>query len=193
MHSQVNRALGTKLFMSRILRNPRQLGAVAPSSSHLCALLARHASIDDESPIVELGGGSGALTHALLEAGIHPSRIYVVELDHILANYLKSALPGVTIIQGDAARLGEILPPDILGKVRRVVSGIPMTNLPESVRRQILKSCFDVMTPEGAYLQYTYSPLSSINHKAYRLKKKRLGTSFFNLPPAIVWQYTKEI
>lgn len=192
MHSHVDRTLGTKLFMQRVLRNPRQLGAVLPSSRHLCALLARHAFVDDDSPIIELGGGSGALTRALMEAGIRPSRIYVIELDLTLANYLKSALPGVTVIHGDAARLREILPADVLGKVRRVISGIPMINLPEAVRRKILESCFDIMAVDGAYLQYTYSPLSSINHKTYQLKKKRLGTSFFNLPPATVWQYTKE-
>ena len=29
--------------------------------------------------------------------------------------------------------------------------------------------------------------------KVYQLNKKRLGTVFLNLPPATVWQYTKQI
>lgn len=192
MESYIDTALGTKLFILRALRNPRQLGAVAPSSRHLGALLARHAAVDNESPIVELGGGSGALTRAMIKAGINPARIYVIELDPTLATYLKTALPHVNVIHGNAAELGKILPPEVIGKVRRIVSGLPMINIPEQVRRQILDSCFEIMMPEGAYLQYTYSPLSSINSRAYCLTKKRLGTIFLNLPPATVWQYTRK-
>lgn len=192
MQAQADVSLGTKLFILRALRNPRQLGAVAPSSRHLGALLAKHAAVDDVSPIVELGGGSGSLTRSLIKAGIDPARIYVIELDKTLAAYLRSALPQTNIIHGNASELGKILPSEILGKVHRIVSGLPMINMPESVRRQILESCFDIMAPGGAYLQYTYSPRSSIDAQTYQLTKKRLGTIFLNLPPATVWQYTKE-
>lgn len=191
MQIHINSTLGTKLFILRALRNPRQLGAVAPSSRHLGALLARSAAFDDESPIVELGGGSGSLTRALIKAGIEPSRIYVIELDFELASYLTTAIPQVNVIHGNAAELSQILPAEIIGKVQRIVSGLPMINIPEPIRRQILESCFQVMAPGGAYLQYTYSPRSSINAEAYQLNKKRLGTTFLNLPPATIWQYTK--
>lgn len=192
MHLQINHSLGTKLFLLRVLRNPRQLGAVAPSSRHLGALLAKHAAFDNDSPIVELGGGSGSLTRALIKAGIDPARIYVIELDPELANYLKVAMPLVNVIQGNAADLATILPSHIIGRVNRIVSGLPMINIPQPVRQQILESCFQIMVPGGAYLQYTYSPRSSIDAKFHQLNKKRLGTVFRNLPPATVWQYTKQ-
>lgn len=191
MQLQSNVSLGTKLFLLRALKNPRQLGAVAPSSRHLGAFLARHAAIDDTSPIVELGGGSGSLTRSLIKAGIDPARLYVVELDKALASYLKTALPQVHIIHGNAAHLAKILPPEIIGKVHRIVSGLPMINIPAAIRGEILESCFEIMAPGGAYIQYTYSPRSSINTETYGLKKKRLGTIFLNLPPASIWQYTK--
>jgi len=192
MQAQINNALVTKLFLLRALRNPRQLGAVAPSSRHLGALLAKCASFDNESPIVELGGGSGSLTRALIKAGIDPARLYVIELDPELASYLKDALPHINVIQGNATDLEHILPAHVIGKVSRIVSGLPMINIPHPVRQQILESCFKIMVPEGAYLQYTYSPLSSIDTKVYQLNKKRLGTVFLNLPPATIWQYTKQ-
>jgi phosphatidylethanolamine/phosphatidyl-N-methylethanolamine N-methyltransferase len=191
MQAQTDASLGTKLFILRALKNPRQLGAVAPSSRHLGAFLARHTIIDDISPIIELGGGTGALTRVLINTGLDPKRLYVIELDLALAAYLKSALPQVNVIHGNAAELDQILPPEVIGKVQRIVSGLPMINMPEIIRRKILECCFNVMTPEGAYLQYTYSPRSSIDAKAYHLKKKRLGTIFRNLPPATIWQYTK--
>ncbi len=192
MQAYTDTNLGTKLFLLRALRNPRQLGAIAPSSRHLGALLARHAAVDDHSPIVELGGGSGSLTRAMIKSGIAPERIYVIELEPTLATYLKTALPNVNVIHGNATDLRKILPPEVLGKVHRVVSGLPMINMPEAVRGEILESCFDIMAPGGAYLQYTYSLRSSINDKVYGLTKKRLGTIFLNIPPATVWQYTRE-
>lgn len=193
MQAQINHSLGTKLFFSRVIRNPRQLGAFAPSSRQLGALFAKHAAVDEDSPIVELGGGTGSLTRALIKAGINPSRIYVVELDPELANYLKAAIPGVHVIQGDAAELAHILPAHVVGKVKRIVSGLPMINIPQPIRERIVKSIFEVMVPGGAYLQFTYSPLSSIDAESYQLIKKRLGTAFFNIPPATVWQYQKQV
>jgi phosphatidylethanolamine/phosphatidyl-N-methylethanolamine N-methyltransferase len=192
MQAQISKTFEMKLFFLRALRNPRQLGAVAPSSRQLGAFMARHAAVDDTSPIVELGGGTGSLTQALINAGINPSRIYVIELDPALAAYLKRTLPHVHVIQGDAAELDKILPSSIIGRIPRIVSGLPMINIPEPIRRKIIESSFKVLAPSGAYLQYTYSPRSSINSKAYHLAKKRLGTIFLNLPPATVWQYTKE-
>jgi phosphatidylethanolamine/phosphatidyl-N-methylethanolamine N-methyltransferase len=129
----------------------------------------------------------------LIKAGVDPARIYVIELDPELAKYLKTAMPQVNIIQGDAADLANILPSHILGKINRIVSGLPMINMPQAIRDRILESCFQVMAPGGAYLQYTYSPRSSINANAYQLNKKRLGTVFLNLPPATVWEYTKRL
>ena len=66
-----------------------------------------------------------------------------------------------------------------------------MINMPECVRREILESCFEIMSSSGAYLQYTYSPRSSIKAEAYGLSKERMGTIFLNIPPATVWQYKK--
>jgi len=172
MQIQANVSLGAKLFLSRVLRNPRQLGAIAPSSRHLGELLARHAAVDNYSPIVELGGGTGSLTRAMIKAGIAPHRIYVIELDKALAHYLKETFPKAHVIHGNAAELENILPPHILGNVHRIVSGLPMINIPEEIRQQIIESCF-------------------IKSNAYGLKKKRLGTVFLNIPPATVWQYRK--
>lgn len=191
MHAQPVNSLGTKLFLARILKNPRQLGAIAPSSRFLGSLLIRHIDDDGVSPIVELGGGSGSLTRALIKAGIAPKRLYVVELDEALAKYLQQAFPEVNVIHGNAAELGDILPSEVIGKALRVVSGLPMINFPESVRSQILDSIFQILGPEGSYLQYTYSPKSSIDAEAYQLTKERMGMTFLNLPPATVWQYRK--
>ncbi len=193
MGLNLDRLLGTKLFILRCLRNPRQLGAVLPTSGHVGTFLARHADVEADFPIIELGGGSGSVTRALIKSGIAPSRLYVIELDPELAAYLKKTLPDVTVIQGDAANLSSILPADIIGKVQRVISSLPMINMPPAIRRKILESCFEVMTPGGIYLQFTYAPLSSINDKIHQLKKKRLGTILRNVPPATVWQYTRDV
>lgn len=191
MQIETSSSLERKLFFLRVLKNPRQLGAVAPSSRFLGKLLAENALIEGTSPIVELGGGTGSITRALIAEGVEPSRIYVIELDEALANYLRLKFPGVNVIQGNATDLETILPAEVLGKVKRVVSGLPMTTIPSEVRKKIIEASFKILEKDGALLQYTYSPRSNINAKAHGLAKKRLGTIFRNFPPASVWQYTK--
>src|SRR5690606_28167576 len=112
-----------------------------------------HATVDNSSPIIELGGGTGTLTRALFSAGVKPSRIYVIELDRALANHLRLTLPEVNVIHGDATDLENILPPEIVGRVKRIVSGLPMINLPETVRRKVLESSFNVLEKGGVFLQ----------------------------------------
>ena len=57
------------LFLSRWIRAPLRIGALAPSSKHLGREMARAIDVRKPDPVIELGGGTGRITRALLEAG----------------------------------------------------------------------------------------------------------------------------
>src|SRR5262249_5407124 len=63
------------LFFVRWLKAPHRIGAVAPSSRHLGRAMARQVLSAGPGPIIELGGGTGSVTKALLEASIAPERL----------------------------------------------------------------------------------------------------------------------
>lgn len=182
------------LFFKRLVKNPRSLGAIVPSSEALGKFIAEQIDVAGSSPLVEIGAGTGSLTQALLRAGVPPSRLYVVELDRALSAYLKSTLPShVHLITGDACELQNLLPPSIIGNVSTVISGIPMMNLSLETQMALTHSCLSVLKPEGRILQFTYGPISPLPAKKLGLDKKKLGHVFLNFPPATIWQYRQKL
>ena len=60
-------------------RQPRRVGAVLPSGQSLARAMATY--IDPHAPgvVVDLGGGTGSITRAVLKTGIAPKDLIVVE------------------------------------------------------------------------------------------------------------------
>ncbi|MBT5389889.1 MAG: phospholipid methyltransferase [Alphaproteobacteria bacterium] len=179
------------IFLKRWFKNPRQIGAIAPSSRKLGALIGQHASVDEHKYVVELGGGTGKLTEALLKAGVPADRLYVIELDKKLVGYLNKRFPQINVVHGSACDLHEILPNEVTGNISCIVSGLPMRNMKSSIRNAIVQSSLKVMDLNGKFLQYTYTPISPIPAEKFGLKKRRVGRILGNLPPAAVWCYER--
>ncbi|MGH6882786.1 MAG: hypothetical protein ACREFM_17835, partial [Hypericibacter sp.] len=66
------------------IRNPMKLGAIVPSSRELALAMARLVPTDRKGPVVELGGGTGVITRGLIETGIAPEDLIVIERDPTL-------------------------------------------------------------------------------------------------------------
>jgi phosphatidylethanolamine/phosphatidyl-N-methylethanolamine N-methyltransferase len=170
---------------------PGQIGALAPSSMALARFMARQALslCPKDAMILDLGAGTGRFSRALLEAGLAPSRLVLVELDPLLVAYLRQQFPQALVIQGNACFLDQILPSETLKTVGVVVSGLPMLNFPPVVQEKIIHACDKILRSDGAILQFTYGPCSSIPASSLSLSKKRLGCVWVNFPPAYVWMY----
>jgi phosphatidylethanolamine/phosphatidyl-N-methylethanolamine N-methyltransferase len=179
------------LFFKRLLKNPKALGAITPSSLALANFICRHVESTPESFVVEIGAGTGRFTRALLRYGVTPTQIYVVEMDPELCKFLTQHFPQVTVINGDARNLLDILPAHIIGKVSTVISGIPLVNLSETIQAHIADACFAVLAEGGQMLQFTYGPISPLSSRKLGLHKKRLGSVFWNFPPAVIWAYKR--
>lgn len=179
------------LFLRRWMANPLKVGAVLPSSPALARLVARQVRLNPDEAVVELGAGTGSVTKALLRAGIPAERMFVIEIDPALCTFLRRQFPQAQVIQGDATRLTDLVPWKWVGKVSYVISGIPMVPIPLEIQRKMIKAWFDVMTPNGLLLQYTYSLVSPIPEKKLGVKGRRRGLAVLNLPPAWVWSYRK--
>jgi len=177
------------LFLKRWLAHPLKVGSVLPSSPALGKLVARNTSCGPDQAVVELGAGTGSITKALLRAGIPPERLFLVEIDRDMAAFLRREFPGLTVIEGDAGRLPELLPPEWRGRIGTVISGIPMITLPIEIQQRIIDAGFAVMAPGGQMLQYTYSLVSPWPERKLRVKGRRCGLAVANVPPAWVWSY----
>ncbi|MFZ1428660.1 MAG: hypothetical protein WAS21_18050 [Geminicoccaceae bacterium] len=180
-----------ELFFRQWLRSPKSMGSVLPSSRVLARAIAAEVAWQPGQYVVELGGGTGAISQGLIDRGIPRDRLIVIELDGALHSYLKERLTGCHVIQGDATRLDEILTRLGFSDIGTVVSGLPMVGMPEEFQRSIIEQGFKVMSPGSFMLQYSYSPITPIPAKKLGITAKIARYVLWNFPPAAVWRYTK--
>ncbi len=174
-----------------MLDHPFRVGAVAPSSDALARLMASLVSLRSGEAILELGAGTGSVTRALLDIGVPRDRLYVIELDTRLHHYLQNRFPGVTVLRGNATDARELLPPHRVGRISTVVSSLPLRPMSVATQAAIVAAAFDVLTPEGTMLQYTYAPGKPLPAARLGVRAECAGKVWWNLPPAAVWRVTR--
>ncbi len=174
------------VFLRELVTNPRAMGAVWPSSRQLAKRIAAAVPCNGTGKVVELGGGTGAITEALLARGIAPDRLVVVERAPGLVAVLRERFPRVCVIEGDAVHLTDLLRDE--GSVAVVVSGLPLRSLPPRVVARIVRAASEVLDPGGLFIQFTYhlSPQRSLSQR-FAAVSSRLVLG--NLPPARVWAF----
>ncbi len=95
-------------FIGSWIKKPFAVGSVTPSGKVLARNMARYVDPDCEGPVIELGPGTGPVTEALIEHGVHPSRLVLVEFNPVFCQLLRQRFPEATVIQGDAYRLARV-------------------------------------------------------------------------------------
>ena len=169
-------------FMREFVRNPRQMGAICPSSPFLARRMASLVP-QGEGIVVELGPGGGAVTAALLNQGIAASDLVLVERSASLSAHLAKRFPGVRLIKGDAMHLNsfEVLR---LQPVRAVVSSLPLRSLPRLVVRQILDQVALISGQGTVFIQFSYALRGSYQGLAHGFERDQAHVVWRNLPPA---------
>ena len=183
-------------FFRQWLKNPREMASLAPSSRQL----ARHmiAQLPTSARrVVELGGGTGVFTRALLEHGIAQCELLVLELNAELYELLRQQFPQSQVINGDACDLEKIVRASGFsesGGVDAVVSGLGFLAMPRALQKRILEAVFSVLGPESPLIQFTYGPVSPVSRDLLSelgLSMRRAGIAWKNVPPATVYVYTR--
>lgn len=179
------------LFFRRWLANPRQMGSIVPTSAAACRLLASQITLEPHDHVIEVGSGTGVVSQALLDAGIAPDRLLLVEIEPTMAALLRKRFPNVTVVQGDAADLVQHLPARFEGRISHVVCGVPLMLLPFEVQGRFVEAVEQV-APGRGFLQLSYQLRSPIPANRLGLRARRTGWTLRNIPPAGVWRYQPE-
>ncbi|NMM91264.1 hypothetical protein B2J88_44360 [Rhodococcus sp. SRB_17] len=96
-------------FVKAVLRQPRIVGAIAPSLTAVAAKLAAVAPNVGSPVVVELGPCTGSVTDAIAARLPVGGRHLTVEVDGELVTYLRRARPRVETLWGDACNLRILL------------------------------------------------------------------------------------
>jgi phospholipid N-methyltransferase len=180
----LRRCASALIFLREWAGNPRAMGAVCSSSRKLARGIAEMVPAIDEGYVVELGAGTGAVTRALLEAGVPAERLIVIERSEKLVDYLRHTFPGLHVLCGDAAQLTDLLQND--ASVRAVVSSLPLFSLPESTVRAIMGQVGTALDRGGCFIQYTYALTRALPHVPGSFRRVTSKRILSNLPPARV-------
>jgi phosphatidylethanolamine/phosphatidyl-N-methylethanolamine N-methyltransferase len=141
--------------------------------------------------VIELGGGTGTVTQALLDAGLPPERLIVVERDPAFYVLLKKRFPLIKVLRGDAARLRALLAPLGVSSAATVVSSLPLLSMPQLLRQRIVEESFAVLAESGTFIQYTYGAFSPLRRRKSGLKGEIAARVWRNFPPAAVWRFRR--
>ena len=176
-------------FLRELLHQPRTVGAVCPSS---CELAWRMASWVDLAPagwVIELGGGTGTVTAALLQRGVPRERLIVIEQSRHFVNHLHGRFPGVRILHADAADVAATTTLD--GRpVAAIVSGLPLRSLPAEAVSRVVQACAGVLSPHSRVIQFTYAPRARSAWRDGGLHRMAHEAVWQNLPPAWIEVFT---
>jgi len=178
-------------FIRSWIERPLTVGAVTPSGKILARTMARYVDPNSTGPVVELGPGTGPVTEALVEAGVDPSRLVLVEFNPSFCRILRSRFPEATLVQGDAYSLRRLLQTMLLQPAAAVVSGLPLITKPLTTRLRLLREAFDLMLPGAPFVQFTYSVASPVPKRIGGFSVEASERVWMNIPPARVWVYRK--
>jgi phosphatidylethanolamine/phosphatidyl-N-methylethanolamine N-methyltransferase len=152
-------------------------------------MVASKVARQDGEYVVELGSGTGAVTRALLEAGVPASKLIAVEIDSELAAYLAEVRPDITVIHGSAVDIDTLLPAEAVDRVGTVICGVPVSMLGEEEQAAMVRSMLALKPHNGQFLAYSYRLCAPLHASARGLKAERLGFTLRNAFPASVWSF----
>lgn len=185
-------------FFREWLKAPLTTAAVSPSSPELAAEMLRELPSEPRR-VVELGGGTGVFTEAILKRGLDPAHLLVFELNETLHQHLQQRFPLTPIVCADARQIVAVLHDQRFaepGGVDAIISGLGLLSMNAELQQEILAPAFEALAPDGRFIQFTYGPTNPVKSSVMRhlgLHARRAGFTLRNLPPASVYVLTRSV
>lgn len=176
-------------FIRSWLERPLATGAVMPSGRALARTMASYVDPSGTGPVVELGPGTGPVTSALVERGVDPSRLVLVEFNPVFCRLLRSRYPEATVVQGDAYRLRPLLGSLLREPASAIVSGLPLMTKPMRTRFRLITDAMHLLDKGAPFIQFTYAVVPPIPRVLDHITAEGSDLVWMNIPPARVWVY----
>jgi phosphatidylethanolamine/phosphatidyl-N-methylethanolamine N-methyltransferase len=183
------------LFIQECLQRPQQIGAILPSSKNLSEAMADWLPADPDEYVIELGPGTGSVTHAMIERGLRHDRLIAIEKSPKLAGMLRERFPRIRVITGDAGQLDKLVKKHLRrGKaVGAVISSLPLRIFTAETAAGIARKIHTVLRPEGKWVQYSYDLFKQRHRGDGRFDLLDTDVVWWNLPPARLSVYQKPL
>jgi phosphatidylethanolamine/phosphatidyl-N-methylethanolamine N-methyltransferase len=181
---------GGMTFYLGWLKNPKRVGAIAPTSTGMARKMASVVRPESDLPVLELGPGTGVITKAILERGVAPEKVVSVEYSQSFLPGLKRQFPGVEFVYGDALNISQIARDLGIERFDSIVSALPLLNFPVDQRTHLVKEMMNLLAPGRPMIQFSYGLSPPVPAQGQAFQVKHLTNALLNLPPARLWLYT---
>ncbi|MEV5412275.1 methyltransferase domain-containing protein [Thermopolyspora sp. NPDC052614] len=185
----------TRTFLAAILRRPKELGAIAPSSKALAKRAAVPVPTTGSPLVVELGPGGGVITDQIRSRLPVDGRLLAVEYSGEMVRHLRETRPWLEIIHGDAMRLGDLMRAEGVRQADVIVSTLPWTLFDDAAQARLLRQITALLAPGGTFC--TVLTLTAWPFPNARRFRRRLASAFGevattrpvwgNVPPALLY------
>jgi phospholipid N-methyltransferase len=145
--------------------------------------------------VVELGAGTGAITHEIRQRIAQNTELAAFELHPDAAECLRNKFPGIKVIHDTAENMRQHL--DRLGYRHAdcIISGLPWSMMSDPLQSRILDAVLATLHPEGVFSVMVYLHAKGLpsSNKFKRKLEARFGRItaspivWGNLPPAFVY------
>jgi phosphatidylethanolamine/phosphatidyl-N-methylethanolamine N-methyltransferase len=183
---------GHLTFLGALIRNPRAVGAIVPSSVFLARRMVR--DVAPASRVVELGPGTGVITREILARNGESGSFFAVDVNRAFVDRIRRAWPGIDCVCASAEILPALAAERGWPEVDHIVSGLPFATLPSATTRLILDGVQQVLRSGGTFTTFQYVHAYRVpSAAAFRRElSQRLGGEpsaqlvVRNVPPALV-------
>lgn len=180
-------------FIFQYLLNPREIGAVLPSSNYLAEKMVDSIDFHNAKYIVELGPGTGVFTDMIIKSRIQHTVVMLIESNKEFCTLLKEEYKNeknLIIINGSAEEIDKYTKEFNIPYLDYVVSGLPFASLPKSVSSAIKKKFKNLLRKNGTFITFLYT-LFKKGFISHYFKHINIISEYRNMPPAYVFRCRK--
>lgn len=175
-------------FLIQYIKNPRTIGAIAPSSKYLSSEMIKNIDFRNINLIVEYGAGTGSFSEKIIERKKSETVLILIEQNIEFCKILNQKFqnsPNVKIIHSSAENVVSIIRKSGFEKADYIISGLPFTSLPEKISQNIFTATKNIIGKEGKFITFQYSMIKCNFFNRY-FKIASIEYVKKNIPPAYV-------
>jgi phospholipid N-methyltransferase len=192
--------MSLRTFVFEALADFPEVAAISPSSRYLATAMLEPLPLARTRIALELGAGTGAITHALLEQLPPHAKLVVFEINRRFFDCLQRSIsdPRVILINASVEHLDSELRRRGIEEVDAVVSSLGLAFMSDRQRHELFQRLSPFLHQRSVFTQYQYiHGMQFVEGRLCRFNLRRLLGRYFasvqsriewrNLPPAYVF------
>ncbi len=188
--------MSSAILFKRFLAQPLRVAYIFPSTPFLVRRVVSQCDFSRARIIVELGPGEGVHTREILRRMTPDSRLFLIELDPVLADHVRKEFASdarVEVITADASKIRDELTRRGIDYCDYVISGIPFSMFDVPTKLGILNAVHASLAPNATSAFIAYQCTLELKRHATMFPRVRSSYCLLNLPPIFVTVYQKQV